>query len=75
MLSLLAAQCPSLSNPSFGSVTVTGLSIGDTATYSCNAGFDLVGVVVRTCELVEAGIAEWSGSAPICQPRFPLYVM
>ena len=75
MLYLLTAQCPSLSNPSFGSVIVTGLSIGDTATYSCNAGFELVGIAVRTCELVGAGVAAWSGAAPICRRRFSLYVI
>ena len=75
VLSVLAGiTCPSLSNPSFGSVTVTGVSIGDTATYSCNSGFILVGVEVRTCQLVGAGVAVWSGAAPICQRRFLFYV-
>ena len=70
MLSLLAATCPFLSPPNNGSVSLTGVSIGDTATYTCDPGFNLVGTEVRTCEQIGPGLAAWSGSAPICLRRF-----
>ena len=49
-------------NPDNGMVVVVGNSRGDIATYSCNAGFDLVGVSVRVC----GDDGEWSDEAPMC---------
>ena len=74
VISVLAARCPMLSGPAFGSVSVTGRSIGDNATYSCDPGFDLVGTAESTCEQVNLGTARWSGIPPICQRKFLLYV-
>ena len=39
-----------------------------TATYSCNAGYDLIGTNTRTC--LESG--DWSGSVPTCSGKFLL---
>ena len=55
--------CPVLSNPVNGAVSMAGQNIGDTAMYSCNGGFSLVGDVTRTCEA--PGV--WDGSEPTCQ--------
>ena len=74
MIFVLAARCPTLDPPESGNVSVTGHSIGDTAIYSCNDGYDLVGTPERTCERVADDRAGWSGMAPFCQRRFLLYV-
>ena len=57
------AECPVLVNPDNGIVAVTGNLRGDMATYSCNAGYELVGEPLRVCD--EQG--EWSGTAPTCR--------
>ena len=49
-------------NPGNGTVVVVGNSRGDMATYSCDPGFDLVGVSVRVCG--DDGV--WSDEAPMC---------
>ena len=57
------APCPELENPFNGVVTLTGNSPGDTATYSCNTGFELNGVENRTC----LGSGLWENSPPTCE--------
>ena len=56
------ALCPDLVDPVNGTVMMTGKSVGDTATYSCNNGFSLSGVHMVTCQ----GDGEWSDSPPTC---------
>ena len=65
-----AATCEGLNNPGFGTVTVSGQSVGDTATYDCRTGFDLVGPPTRTCTQTSSGSADWSGEAPICRRMY-----
>ena len=55
-------DCGGLDNPLNGQVTLTGTEFGSFATYECNAGFNLVGNVERTCQ--ESG--DWSGTDPVC---------
>ena len=63
-LILTAVDCGNLSDPANGSVTHTaGTTLGQTATYSCNTGYNLVGDSTRTCQAT----GNWSGSAPTCQ--------
>ena len=63
-LILTAVDCGSLTDPANGSVTHTsGTTFGQTATYSCNTGYNLVGDSTRTCQAT----GNWSGSAPTCQ--------
>ena len=55
-------DCGTLTNPANSQVSYTGrTTFGQTATYSCNAGYNLVGNSTRTCDGV------WSGSEPTCQ--------
>ena len=57
-------DCGALTNPANGQVTHTaGTTFGQTATYSCNMGYTLVGDSTRTCQAT--GV--WSRSAPTCQ--------
>ena len=60
ILLISTVDCGSLTDPANGSVNHT--SFGQTATYTCNTGYNLVGDSTRTCE----GTGEWSGSAPTC---------
>jgi hypothetical protein len=39
----LVSMCPTLSDPANGNVELSGISLGDTAEYTCNNGFNLVG--------------------------------
>ena len=59
-------MCPGLSDPSNGEVTVSGHRTGDTAVYSCEDGFELLGDVMRTC----MSNSEWSGEAPVCRSNY-----
>ena len=57
-------DCSALSNPANGQVSHPGgTTFGQTATYSCNPGYTLVGDITRTCQAT----GQWSGDAPICQ--------
>ena len=61
---LTAVDCGTLTNPVNGQVTHTGRTrFGQTATYSCDTGYILVGDNNRTCQAA----GNWSGSEPICQ--------
>ena len=61
--------CPALSAPANGMVTVTGQLSGDTATYTCNSGFELLdlttGSDMRTCQ----PDGTWTGSEQQCVGR------
>ena len=61
---LAAVDCGSLTDPANGQVNhVAGTTFRQTATYSCNTGYNLVGDSIRTCQAA----GDWSGSAPTCQ--------
>ena len=63
-LYLTVVNCGNLTNPVNGQVTHTaGTTLGQTATYSCNTGYNLVGNSTRTC--LATGV--WSGNVPTCQ--------
>jgi len=59
-------NCGTLPNPANGQVNTTGTTLGQTATYSCNTGYNLIGGSTRTCQAT--GV--WSGSAPTCDRMF-----
>ena len=58
----ILALCPTLTNPANGAVIVSGHSVGDTASYTCIFGFELVGTVTVTCDG-----GQWSSHPPVCQ--------
>ncbi|XP_066283044.1 sushi, von Willebrand factor type A, EGF and pentraxin domain-containing protein 1-like [Branchiostoma lanceolatum] len=60
-----SVTCSSLLAPVYGSVRAPGNTYGDTATISCEPGYELIGDSVRTCEA--SGL--WSGSTPLCQRK------
>ena len=63
-LSLTVVDCGSLTDPANGQVThVAGTALGQTATYSCDTGYNLVGDSTRTCQAE----GNWTGSAATCQ--------
>ena len=69
---LSMADCPPLTDPANGVVTVTGQTSGSTATYTCNSGFVLAlfevipsETVVRTCQ--HGGT--WSAFKPLCRGK------
>ena len=57
----LVAQCLAPTNADFQCPNGTSL-IGDTCTFSCNAGYELQGSNNRTCLANQS----WSGGDPIC---------
>ena len=59
-----AVDCGTLTNPANGRVSYTGrTTFGQTANYSCNTGYNLVGGSTRTCQAT----GDWSDSAHTCQ--------
>ena len=59
-----AEDCSTLPDPANGQVNDTaGTTFEQTATYSCNTGYNLVGNSTRMCQAT--GV--WSGSAPTCE--------
>ena len=60
-----AVDCSPLPNPANGQVNTTGTTFGQTSTYSCNTGYNLIGDSTRTCQAT----GNWSGSAPTCQSQ------
>ena len=61
---ILTVDCGTLTDPDNGSVNHTaGTTVGQTATYSCNTGYNLVGDSTHTCQ----ASGNWSGSEPTCQ--------
>ena len=67
LLILTAVDCGSLTIPDNGTVSHTGgTTFGQTATYSCNIGYNLVGDSNRSCQAE----GSWSGSAPTCEGTY-----
>ena len=59
-----AVDCGTLPNPTNGQVTTTaGTTFGQTSTYNCNTGYNLIGDSTRTCQAT----GNWSGSVPTCE--------
>ena len=63
---LLEILCPDLTAPANGQVVVNGMTPGDTATYSCDMGFELDGVETVTC----GDNGAWSARPPVCRREF-----
>ena len=65
-----AALCPDPADIINGMVMFTGNSVGDTATYTCNSGFELIGNASTTCTQVDINIATFSPAAPVCRCEY-----
>ena len=59
------AVCHSLQHPGNGSVNVSSYFFGDTAHFSCDTGYELLGHSDRRCESNKL----WSGAQPICKSK------
>ena len=62
--SFSAALCPDPDGIDNGMRTFTGNSVGDTATYTCNSGFELIGDPVTTCTAAMDGNSVTFPSVP-----------
>ena len=51
-------------------VTLTGNSVGDTATYDCDPGFELIGDPTTTCTRVDVNTAGFSPAPPVCRREY-----
>ena len=71
-LFLTAVNCGSLANPTNGRVSYPyETTYRDTATYSCNTGYNLDGSSTRRC----SSTGSWSGSEPTCRGMLLLYLI
>ena len=66
-LSCSAALCSDSVAIDNGVVTFAGTSVGDTATYSCDPGFELIGNATTTCTLVDTNSAQFTPAQPFCR--------
>ena len=64
------ALCPDPADIVNGTVSFTGNSVGDTATYTCNSGFELIGNASATCTQVDMNSATFSPAAPVCRREY-----
>ena len=61
---LIALMCTDPASITNGMVTFTGNSVGDTATYTCDPGFELIGAAMTTCTQVDANSAAFPSVPP-----------
>ena len=63
----IGINCGPLPDIANGKVAIApDTRLGSTATYSCNAGFNLVGAATRQCQ----ANGEWSGQEPSCERKY-----
>ena len=55
-------------------VAVTGNSVGDTATYSCDLGFELIGGAITTCAELGMNSAAFLPAPPSCSREYTDYI-
>ena len=70
IMSCYTALCPDPADIVNGMVTFTGNSVGDTATYTCNLVFELIGNASSTCTLIDMNIASFAPAAPVCRREY-----
>ena len=61
----LGVQCPALTSPANGRVSVPSRLVNRGASYSCLSGYSLIGTPTRTCQ----SSGSWSGQQPRCKLR------
>ena len=62
MFFVCAGQCPTVSGPENGRVSLSGHSVGDRATFMCDTGYQLVGDQAMNC----LSNGTWDSSPPVC---------
>ena len=55
-------ECPTLNDPDNGNLILSGNTIGQTAEYTCNNGFNLGGESLLIC----GPDGQWTGNPPVC---------
>ena len=64
-------KCADPDAPDNGDVAVDGNDLGDTATYICDAGFDLIGKAKATCtEAADGESASFIPAPPVCEGKW-----
>ena len=58
--------CPVLEDPANGTVSLTGVSYGHRATYTCYSDYELVGANKLTC----GDNGQWSADPPVCRRMY-----
>ena len=64
-----AALCPDPVDIDYGMVTSTGNSLGDSATYTCDPGFELIGGATTTCTQ-DINSAVFQPPPPFCRREY-----
>ena len=63
-------KCAAPGAPDNGGVTVEGDDLGDAATYTCDAGYNLVGTTTATCtEAADGESASFMPAPPVCESK------
>ena len=71
MYTFSLALCPDLYDPANGMVTITGNSAWDTAIYTCDVDYELIGSMTVSC----TSDGTWSDGLPTCRRKqFPLHI-
>ena len=55
-------------------VTFTGDSVDDTANYTCDIGFELIGNATTTCTQVNLNSAAFTPAPPFCQREYHMNI-
>jgi len=64
------ASCGTLGAPTNGPApSVTTTVTGGSATYTCDAGYQISGSALRSCAATGPGTSAWTPAAPTCVPR------
>ena len=66
------ALCSNPDDITNGMMTLTGNSVDDTTTYTCNSGFELIGDVTSTCTQEDMNFATFLPAAPVCRREYSL---
>ena len=65
------SDCDDLSDPMYGTVTYNSTLEGACADYTCDRGYDLIGINVTCCQ----PNARWSNTGPTCKIRGKLSIL
>ena len=65
----IGCDISSITDPGNGSVAITSPGGVITASYTCDVGYAVVGVALRTCQ----SDGQFSGQEPVCQGEWQAY--